>query len=71
MVFSQVVRHLPQAFLQTIEEVERNATVSVACIQKNSLLIRKSVSPHFRRYVDHLVAHSMNVDGRGAISGCK
>ena len=39
MIFVQVLQHLRQDFLQTMEGIERNATVNIACVLNNCLLI--------------------------------
>jgi len=41
MIFEQVLRHIREDVLQTLESIERNAMVNIciACVLKNCLLI--------------------------------
>ena len=62
MILSQVVQHIPQGFLQTVEEVERNAKVSANLYIEKFFNNSELCITIFRRCVDCLLVCNTNVD---------
>ena len=62
MILSQVVQHVPQGFLQTVEEVERNAKVSANLYIEKFFNNSELCIALFRRCVDCLLVRNTNVD---------